>query len=540
MDLQVLKANCEAAYDALDRLEGGDDIRSGAGAGHEAGGAAPAVSGSATKSVDEILAELHGYESAACERLVQLERASDLDSSVREAEIKHVAAALQVLTDGAARRAQRRAKASSRLLRFPPPLVVHVSLRTHKLAHGKFRWVVSVREPASDGPGPRGGDPCCSEASAAAHSHSHSSSSGGRIQRVRFTVQEADQQIQVEPAGFSLSMDWPCGTSCGVLVEIIPHDEGRGAPHAAAATNCTPSTMPVEILPHDEGQGAPHAAAVTNSTPSTTTTTVASAAAASAAEEDEAEAATTTTSVGAAGGATTNSASHPPQVRPFCVALTVCLGLLIEEKHTFYFDETRELVEKLHRKPVKSELYALMKQKGLKPWSLSEGLTVLPNGGVFPGTVSLNQCFWISVAHWLQLCVQQVMGLQELKTVASGSGNGTELKSSSSSSLPAPPPLPLRVPDSFTQTDLVTHQRALQHLAHQLGVLVRVYIYDHKRHALVTPGVPTAHRTELDMGSAQLLDKPERWVVLVHFGDHFELVLHAHQLGYNLPSLHFE
>ena len=64
------------------------------------------------------------------------------------------------------------------------------------------------------------------------------------------------------------------------------------------------------------------------------------------------------------------------------------------------------------------------------------------------------------------------------------------------------------------------------------------YIYDRRRKLLATPKDASAFREELDIGDRSLLADKTRWIVIVHFGNHFELVYRCDQLGY-VPVLEY-
>lgn len=51
----------------------------------------------------------------------------------------------------------------------------------------------------------------------------------------------------------------------------------------------------------------------------------------------------------------------------------------------------------------------------------------------------------------------------------------------------------------------------------------------------MTPKDATAFREELDLGDPALINDKSRWIVVVHYGNHFELVYRSDQLGFVLP-----
>ena len=150
---------------------------------------------------------------------------------------------------------------------------------------------------------------------------------------------------------------------------------------------------------------------------------------------------------------------------------------------------------------------------------------------------------------------QQTFALKELKSNASCGGE-------------------FKIPSAMQQTDMVLHYKALNALAKTLQVsclqfrscgvlqlcaacllgvvadfaasvstcqvLVRVYMYNHAKKSLYTPSRPSAYREELDLGDRKYLNDQSRWVVVMHFGNHFELVYRSDQLEYRCVALRFD
>mmetsp|Transcript_24423 Transcript_24423/g.35710 ORF Transcript_24423/g.35710 Transcript_24423/m.35710 type:complete len:611 (-) Transcript_24423:99-1931(-) len=344
------------------------------------------------------------------------------------------------------------------------PLVVYIGVHTSRIDSKTFAWTVYLKE-ESDAP----------------HGASSDTSPGGtevpespitlcpssalrKVHHVRYTVQYADREVSYEPSDFVLKKTCEVNNCIGVLVTIFAKD-AAGAAGAAGVSG---------------------------------------------ADED------------------TDS------MREFPVTLTVRLGPDVETKHTFYFEQGRghavedvrpsrkslAAVKASPLKPTNSELRAILREHELTPTFLTPFLGVISNGGVFPGVPSFNQCFWISMRHWLLICKQRQVSLRDLKALASLDGA-------------------FPVPSAMTQTDLVSHNAALSNLASVLGVLIRVYIYDHTMCRLAVPSAPCALREELDFGDKKLVEDKTKWIVIVHYGNHFELVYLSEQLGYRLDRLHF-
>eukprot|EP00750_Incisomonas_marina_P017614 INCI2276.1.p1 GENE.INCI2276.1~~INCI2276.1.p1 ORF type:complete len:604 (-),score=113.35 INCI2276.1:46-1857(-) len=366
------------------------------------------------------------------------------------------------------------------------PLVVYIGVQPETFDAHTFVWTMFLREED-----PRASAKRVSDEQSLSPSHSpqspqspfvlNSTSSHRRVEKVRYTVQYADCEKTFEPADFLLKKTSSLNSCCGVLVEIFARPQPTSA-NAEAQEAAEGDSKRKLVEQRDNSK-----------------------------DFDRGE------------------------LKIFYVTLSIAPGAALETRHTFYFDGQSRPTEEPVRpsktgvalakhtsiKPSISELFSTLQRHNLSPTILSPSLWVLPNSGVFANSMTFNQCFWISLNHWFMVCRQQTFSLRELKRTASLFGS-------------------LPIPTDLEQTDLVAHHKALKNIAQKLKVLVRVYMYDKRRRKLFTPAEPCVFREELDLGEPALVEDPQRWIVVVHYGNHFELVYRSDQLSYRLDRLHFD